>query len=191
MKQLARAAALAAAVLSPVALAAGFAAPAAGVTAACASDPFCGGQTAISPNLALAVASDHPASTDHVVAAVPSASPRQDWDMRPPANPVNNDKVFRWAPNGVPSTGPALCLSDPFFGVRKPLQLRKCNGSPFQTWTPTHFTEDGAAVWVNNATGLAMTEPPGTVAGTPLQGRTVGAGTGTNKLWHFVPPPAA
>jgi len=189
MKQLARAAALAAAVLSPVALAA-VSAPAGAVTSACSADPFCAGQTAVSPSLAMAVASDTPASKSPVVAAVPSASPRQDWDIRSPANPVNGDKIFRWAPNGVPSTGPALCVSSPFVAVRSAIQLRKCNGSPYQQWTPVHPGEDGAVVWVNNGTGLALTEPPGTIPGTHLQARTVGTGTGNNKRWRYVFPPS-
>lgn len=185
MKQLARAAAAAAVLLAPAAAAVAAVAPAGAVTSACASDPFCGGQTLKSPALALAAASDTARTLSPVVVAVPSASSRQDWDMRNPANPVNNDKIFTWAPNGIRS---GLCMSDPFTSVRKPIQLRRCNGSEFQRWTPA-LGGDGYVVWVNDATGFALTAPPGAVPGTGLQGRSVGQGTGSNKLWIFTPPP--
>ena len=160
---------------------AGPASAASAITPACGATSFCGGQTLDSPDLALAVASAAPHTGTAVIVAVPAASPSQDFLMKNPANPVNNDKSFQLAQSGVPS---GLCMSEPDIHVKTLIVLRRCNGSPFQVWTPALF--DGSFnAWINNASGFALADPDSGPAGTQLVSRTAGAGTALNELWEF------
>jgi hypothetical protein len=173
------------AVLAAAFAALGLALPAAqaatAITPACGATSFCGGQTLDSPDLALAVATSVPATGTKVIVAVGAADPRQDFLMVSPANPVNNDKLFRYAPSGVAS---GYCMSEPSLDVKTLIVLRKCNGSVFQQWTPAQF--DGSVnTWINNASGFALSDPNSGPAGTQLVSRRAGLGTYAGELWEF------
>lgn len=156
-----------------------FAIPAGAVTNACASGDggFCGGQSTVqAAPAALAVgapAAQVKAGTP-LVAVTPAVSLRQDFDQRNPVNPVNNDKIFKWAPRGVLSN---LCVTETG-GTKSQLTLQRCVGSQNQRWTPA--AQASGFNWVNDATGLAMTNASGMV-----QARSVGTGTALNKRWTF------
>jgi hypothetical protein len=86
------------------------------------------------------------------------------------------DKIFRWAPSGVPSNFCATVTG----GTQTPVRLERCTGANNQIWSPT--LQATGVNWINKATGLAMTNASGAV-----QVRSVGTGTGLNKRWEFVP----
>lgn len=153
------------------------------ITAACATGDggFCGGlSTAQTPAAAMTVDDRVPSLGSPVETAPEAVSRRQDFDIRSPVNPVNGDKIFQWAPRGV-TTSPAICVTG-HFAVRSAVTMQRCIGSLRQRWTPV--AAPGGFLWINDATGLAMTNASGEV-----QSRTVGAGTSLNKVWHQVSTP--
>lgn len=153
--------------------------PAQAITVGCATldGGFCGGQTTVqSTPAAMTVASsatDAKAGTG-LVGTTPADSQRQDFDQRNPLNPVNNDKVFKFAPRGVPTN---LCVTD-VGGVGSAVVLEHCNGSEAQRWQPVE--QATGFNWINDATGLALTNVNGT-----LRVRPDGAGTANDKRWVF------
>jgi hypothetical protein len=160
--------------------------PATADTVACNThtiDPFCGGQNTeqLTPQ-ALAVPVSHGGSRagEALIAVTPAVTRRQDWDQRAPSSGGSGtggpDKIFRWAPSGVPSV---WCATD-VGGPRSPVRLQRCTGANNQIWSPA--IQAAGVNWVNKATGLTLTN-----AGGSVQVRSLGAGTALNKRWIFVP----
>ena len=161
------------------------AAPAFAVTNACTSGDsgFCGGQvTSQAQPLELAVgvpAAQAKAGTG-IVADTPGLNLREDWDMRNPADqPGSQVKIFKFAPRGIRTN---LCVTE-VGGTQSQLVLERCTGANNQRWTPNE--QASGFNWVNQATGLALTAVSDS-SGTPVQARSLGAGTGANKRWTFV-----
>jgi hypothetical protein len=159
--------------------------PATADTVACSThtiDPFCGGQnTEQTVPQALSV-QNIPGSRagQALVAVTPAVTRRQDWDQRVPASGGSGsggpDKIFRWAPSGVPSQ---WCATETG-GFRSAVRLERCTGANDQIWKPV--LQATGVNWVNKATGLALTNASGSV-----QVRSIGTGTALNKRWIFVP----
>lgn len=171
---------------APLAVAAGIgsvclftALPAQAVTVGCATldGGFCGGQTTVQATPA-AMTVNGPAGNakpgTELVGTTPADSQRQDFDQRNPLNPVNNDKVFKFAPRGALTN---LCVTD-VGGVGSVVVLERCNGGENQRWQPVE--QDTGFNWINDATGLALTNVNGT-----LRVRPDGLGTATDKRWVF------
>ena len=152
--------------------------PASAATVACAGgtpDANCFGlATSQTTPLALSASVTSPISGSPLVAVAPAFNRRQDFDISPA---VSNPDVFtiRWAPRGVLSN---LCVTETG-GLMTRVRLVNCIGTTDQHW---RFVPRGPGFNVVNVlTGLAMTQ----VAGTNLvQVRSVGTGTGLNKIWN-------
>jgi len=172
--------------IAPLAALAAALAPAGAVTTACSAGDsgFCGGQSTVQAAPAALSVQNIPGSRagQALVAVTPSATRRQDWDLRVPASGGSGtggpDKIFRWAPSGVPSNWCATVVGF----VQSAVRLERCTGSTDQIWRPA--AQATGVNWVNVLTGLALTDVSGAV-----QVRSVGQGTGLNKRWVFVSNP--
>jgi hypothetical protein len=154
-------------------------------TVACSThtiDPFCGGQNTeqLVPQALSVQNIPGSRSGQALVAVTPAVTRRQDFDQRVPTSGGSGsggpDKIFRWAPSGVPSK---WCMTD-VGGLRSPVRLMGCTGANNQIWKPV--LQATGVNWVNKATGLALTNASGSV-----QVRSIGTGTALNKRWIFVP----
>jgi hypothetical protein len=149
--------------------------PASAATTACTNGPAdCFGLvTSQTHSLALSTSVAAPTSGSRLAAVPPALIRRQDFVIRPA---VNNPSVniIRWAPRGVLSN---LCVTETG-GLGTRVRLVTCLSTTDQHW---RFVPRGGGFNVINAlTGLAMTQ----VAGTDLvEVRSVGTGTGLNKIW--------
>lgn len=155
------------------------------VTAGCTAGDsgFCGGQNteqAAPAALAVPVFSGTTRAGEALVAVTPAANRRQDWDFRVPATGGSGtggpDKIFRWAPSGVPSRWCATVVG----GTQSPVRLERCTGATNQIFRPA--LQATGVNWVNVLTGLSLTNVSGHV-----QVRSTGLGTALNKRWEFVP----
>jgi hypothetical protein len=151
--------------------------PASAATVACTGgtpDANCFGLvTSQAAPLTLSASVTSPTSGSPLVAVASAFNRRQDFDISPA---VSNPDVFtiRWAPRGVLSR---LCVTETG-GLRSRVRLVTCIGTTDQHW---RFVPQGAGFNVINVlTGLAMTQVTGTNL---VQVRSVGTGTGLNKIW--------
>jgi len=152
--------------------------PASAATVACtggAPDANCFGlATSQAIPLALSASVTTPTSGSPLVAVAPAFNRRQDFDISPA---VSNPDVYtiRWAPRGVLSN---LCVTETG-GLMTRVRLASCLGTTDQHW---RFVPRGTGFNVINVlTGLAMTQVAGTNV---VQVRSVGTGTGLNKIWN-------
>lgn len=154
---------------------------------------FCGGQKSIQAaplELAVAVPISQVHAGTTLVGMGPAFNGREDWDARVPSTGGSGsggpNKVFRFAPRGTPVN---LCLTAISDVARSAPALEPCvsgtAGSSHQVWSPQNVRNDGSVVWRNVANGLALTFA-GDFQGAPVQIRSIGTGTGTNKNLVFV-----
>ncbi len=119
-----------------------------------------------------------------LVGLTPAFSSREDWDVR--SLPGSSDRVFRWAPRGIPVP---LCITATLDLARSQLRLEQCRigsaGGSHQIWTPVNVIHHSYRVYRNVANGLVMTLS-GDFNGAPLQIRSMGLGTGANKNFKLV-----
>jgi hypothetical protein len=178
--------------------AATLAAPVAAVTAAHASTPgcsataFCGSLqiTPVDRNPLMMAVTNKPGIGTRVVVKLASATnPAEDFLQYAPPNPVgpaNQDKVFRFAPNGFTYTGKGfkggLCVTASSDAVRAAVVLEPCTNATGQQWI---FTPEGASgSWRLRDSSYVLTDPNGQGAGTGLQIRN--DWTGPNQNWLYV-----
>jgi hypothetical protein len=146
----------------------------------CKGTPHCQGEGLESPELALAVPSNA-AKKSPVLVETPSAkTDTQDFVL---SNPNDAPTSIEWAPNANLS---GLCVSEPSGTSGSGLQLRKCNGSAYQTWLPTDFAGPHGEynIWKNKAFYLAITDPNGKGSGTQLTAGPLG--TAPNEEWEAI-----
>jgi hypothetical protein len=116
-----------------------------------------------------------------LIATRPAIARAQDWDIRP-AGTDPDFVVIRWAPFGFPRN---LCVTATHDVPGFSLRVEVCNpgsaGSSHQIWHKVNQSGN-RAVYQNLANNLVMAAQSQT-NGAAVIGRTIGNGTGGNKVW--------
>ena len=182
--------ALAAAVIAALGL--GLAATAANAaTPGCAATTYCGSQqlTPVDRNpLMLAVTNAPGIGTPLTVKGASAANPQEDFLFTNPPNPVDNSKVFKYAPNGLAFTGKGfkggLCVTASSGVVRAAIVLEPCTNATDQQWIAKQDA-NGAYYWQLRGSSYVLTDPNGGPVYTRLQLRNYW--DGQNQLWTYEP----
>lgn len=163
-------------------------------TPGCSATAYCGSQQ-LSPadrNPLMMAVTNHPGIGTKVEVKLASATnASEDFYQANPPNPVNNSKIFRFAPNGLTYTGKGykagLCVTASSTAVRSAVVLESCTNATSQQWI---FTPEGAnGSWRLRGSSYVLTDPNGGAAGTGLQIRN--DWVGPNQNWTYVAAPAS
>ena len=146
----------------------------------CKATKDCQGEGLESPELALAVPGNAAKKSPVLVETSSAKTDTQDFVL---SNPNDAATSIEWAPNAKLS---GLCVSEPSGTSGSGLQLRKCNGSTYQTWLPADYSGPGNSfnIWKNKAFYLAITDPHNGGSGTQLTARPLG--TAPNEEWEAI-----
>ena len=171
-------------------------------TPGCAAAPggFCGSQQVTPGNhlVLMMAATSKPGigtkvevKTASGTATATGTNATEDFVAKNPPNPLDNSKVFQYAPNGVVLTGKGfkggLCVTASDGGaVRSKIVLWPCVNGVNQQWVFTPEAVGGT--WRLRGSSYVLTDPNGGAAYTQLQIRN--DWDGANQQWTAIYPPA-
>lgn len=159
-------------------------------TPGCSATAFCGSQQ-LSPtdrNPLMMAVTNHPGiGTKVEVKLASAANASEDFLQYNPPNPLDNSKVFKYAPDGLTYTGKGfrggLCVTASSGAVRSAVVLQPCTNATDQQWIATQDAA-GNFAWRLRGSSYVLTDPNGGPAGTQLQVRNFW--DGPNQLWAYV-----
>jgi hypothetical protein len=118
---------------------------------------YCASQEIVSDGIELAVPNKATAYARLTFKPTSTANPAEDFEFYNPAVHGDNQKIFEWAPRGVPS---GLCAAVSNSGAL--LVLKPCKpGSAGQQWDANGPDPSGGYEWTSEANGRAISDPNG------------------------------